>query len=75
MWHYLYFYVLVKEKDRTEFTGPESYVYAMVQVIHIFNMFFCVILVLGINNFAMNTGLSIVESSHYYRNNLMLFML
>ena len=32
MWHYLYFYVLVKEKDRTEFTGPESYVYAMVQV-------------------------------------------
>lgn len=32
MWHYLYFYVLVKEKDRTEFTGPESYVYEMVQV-------------------------------------------
>uniref|UniRef100_A0A6A7G5P7 Inositol 1,4,5-trisphosphate receptor n=5 Tax=Hirondellea gigas TaxID=1518452 RepID=A0A6A7G5P7_9CRUS len=31
MWYYLYFYVLVKEKDRTEFTGPESYVYAMVQ--------------------------------------------
>ena len=32
MWHYLYFYVLVKEKDRTEFTGPESYVYDQVQV-------------------------------------------
>ncbi|KAA0201449.1 hypothetical protein HAZT_HAZT004472 [Hyalella azteca] len=32
MWHYLYFYVLVKEKDKTDFTGPESYVYALVQV-------------------------------------------
>ncbi|XP_063219999.1 inositol 1,4,5-trisphosphate receptor isoform X2 [Bacillus rossius redtenbacheri] len=30
MWHYLYFIVLVKVKDPTEFTGPESYVYAMV---------------------------------------------
>jgi inositol 1,4,5-triphosphate receptor type 1 len=27
MWHYLYFIVLVKVKDPTEFTGPESYVY------------------------------------------------
>lgn len=32
MWHYLYFIVLVKVKDPTEFTGPESYVYAMVHV-------------------------------------------
>lgn len=32
MWHYLYFIVLVKVKDPTEFTGPESYVYAMVKV-------------------------------------------
>ncbi|XP_076048925.1 inositol 1,4,5,-trisphosphate receptor isoform X4 [Oratosquilla oratoria] len=31
MWHYLYFYVLVKVKDPTEFTGPESYVYDMVR--------------------------------------------
>ncbi|XP_011870187.1 PREDICTED: inositol 1,4,5-trisphosphate receptor isoform X5 [Vollenhovia emeryi] len=31
MWHYLYFIVLVKVKDPTEFTGPESYVYAMVK--------------------------------------------
>lgn len=30
MWHYLYFIVLVKVKDPTEFTGPESYVHAMV---------------------------------------------
>lgn len=30
MWHYLYFIVLVKVKDPTEFTGPESYVYSMV---------------------------------------------
>ena len=33
MWHYLYFIVLVKVKDPTEFTGPESYVYAMVKVV------------------------------------------
>uniref|UniRef100_A0ABD2XM03 Inositol 1,4,5-trisphosphate receptor n=1 Tax=Trichogramma kaykai TaxID=54128 RepID=A0ABD2XM03_9HYME len=31
MWHYLYFIVLVKVKDPTEFTGPESYVYMMVK--------------------------------------------
>lgn len=30
MWHYLYFIVLVKVKDPTEFTGPESYVAAMI---------------------------------------------
>lgn len=36
MWHYLYFIVLVKVKDPTEFTGPESYVHAMVKVICIF---------------------------------------
>uniref|UniRef100_H2YYU5 Inositol 1,4,5-trisphosphate receptor n=1 Tax=Ciona savignyi TaxID=51511 RepID=H2YYU5_CIOSA len=32
MWHYLYFVVLVKVKDPTEFTGPESYVYNQVKV-------------------------------------------
>jgi preprotein translocase subunit SecG len=26
MWHYLYFIILIKVKDPTEFTGPESYV-------------------------------------------------
>ncbi|KAJ8985868.1 hypothetical protein NQ317_006242 [Molorchus minor] len=31
MWHYLYFIVLIKVKDPTEFTGPESYVYEMVK--------------------------------------------
>lgn len=31
MWHYLYFIVLIKVKDPTEFTGPESYVYDMVK--------------------------------------------
>ncbi|XP_078339538.1 inositol 1,4,5-trisphosphate-gated calcium channel ITPR1-like isoform X2 [Crassostrea virginica] len=31
MWHYLNFIVLVKVKDHTEFTGPESYVYTMVK--------------------------------------------
>lgn len=31
LWHYLYFIVLVRVKDPTEFTGPESYVYAMIQ--------------------------------------------
>ena len=32
MWHYLYFTVLLKVKDTTEFTGPESYVSQMVKV-------------------------------------------
>lgn len=31
MWHYLFFIVLIKVKDPTEFTGPESYVYTMVK--------------------------------------------
>ena len=36
MWHYLYFIVLIKVKDPTEFTGPESYVHTMIKVfIHI----------------------------------------
>ena len=33
MWHYLYFIVLVRVKDPTEFTGPESYVSSMIKVI------------------------------------------
>ncbi len=32
MWHYLYFIVLIKVKDPTDFTGPESYVHEMVKV-------------------------------------------
>uniref|UniRef100_H3AW07 Ion transport domain-containing protein n=1 Tax=Latimeria chalumnae TaxID=7897 RepID=H3AW07_LATCH len=31
MWHYLYFIVLVKVKDPTEYTGPESYVNQMIK--------------------------------------------
>ncbi|XP_063071355.1 inositol 1,4,5-trisphosphate receptor type 1 isoform X1 [Engraulis encrasicolus] len=31
MWHYLFFIVLVKVKDRTEYTGPESYVAEMIR--------------------------------------------
>jgi len=31
MWHYLYFIVLIKVKDPTEFTGPESYVFSQVE--------------------------------------------
>lgn len=31
MWQYLYFMVLIRVKDPTEFTGPESYVHAMVK--------------------------------------------
>ncbi|KAM4573328.1 inositol 1,4,5-trisphosphate-gated calcium channel ITPR2 isoform 2-T2 [Odontesthes bonariensis] len=30
MWHYLYFLVLVRTKDPTEYTGPESYVAQMI---------------------------------------------
>ncbi|KAK2489606.1 hypothetical protein MC885_007389, partial [Smutsia gigantea] len=33
MWHYLCFIVLVKVKDSTEYTGPESYVAEMIQAI------------------------------------------
>lgn len=32
MWHYLFFIVLVKVKDSTEYTGPESYVAQMIRV-------------------------------------------
>ena len=32
MWDYLKFIVLLKVKDPTEFTGPESYVYNKIQV-------------------------------------------
>lgn len=32
MWHYLYFLVLVRVKDHTEYTGPESYVAQMIAV-------------------------------------------
>ncbi|KAB0399350.1 hypothetical protein E2I00_010044, partial [Balaenoptera physalus] len=31
MWHYLCFIVLVKVKDSTEYTGPESYVAEMIK--------------------------------------------
>ncbi|XP_065669152.1 inositol 1,4,5-trisphosphate-gated calcium channel ITPR1 isoform X5 [Hydra vulgaris] len=31
MWDYLYFIVLLKVKDPTEFTGPESYVFEMIK--------------------------------------------
>ncbi|KAH0510734.1 Inositol 1,4,5-trisphosphate receptor type 1 [Microtus ochrogaster] len=33
MWHYLCFIVLVKVKDSTEYTGPESYVAEMIRTI------------------------------------------
>lgn len=33
MWHYLFFIILVKVKDPTEFTGPESYVHKMIEVV------------------------------------------
>jgi len=32
MWHYLYFIILIRVKDPTEFTGPESYVHSMIKV-------------------------------------------
>lgn len=39
MWHYLYFLILIKVKDRTEFTGPESYVYSCIQVLNLYLSF------------------------------------
>lgn len=41
MWHYLYFIVLVKVKDPTEFTGPESYVSTMIKVWPLSSNSFC----------------------------------
>ncbi|XP_019760467.2 inositol 1,4,5-trisphosphate receptor [Dendroctonus ponderosae] len=35
MWHYLYFIVLIRVKDPTEFTGPESYVYTLVKAVNL----------------------------------------
>ena len=43
MWHYLYFIVLIKVKVSTEFTGPESYVYNMVQVRDVTNPESCLL--------------------------------
>ncbi|KAM6977326.1 inositol 1,4,5-trisphosphate-gated calcium channel ITPR3 [Aplochiton taeniatus] len=31
IWHYLYFIVLVREKNKTDYTGPESYVGCMIK--------------------------------------------
>ncbi|RXN34507.1 inositol 1,4,5-trisphosphate receptor type 3 [Labeo rohita] len=31
IWHYLYFIVLVREKNKTDYTGPESYVAHMIK--------------------------------------------
>ena len=36
LWHYLYFIVLVRVKDSTEYTGPESYVAQMIKVRGVF---------------------------------------
>lgn len=38
VWHYLYFMVLLRVKDSTEFTGPESYVSDMMKVSHLWDM-------------------------------------
>lgn len=32
IWNYFFFIVLLKVKDPTDFTGPESYVYEMIKV-------------------------------------------
>ena len=31
MWHYLYFIVYLNNKDHTEFTGPETFVYKKIK--------------------------------------------
>lgn len=31
MWHYLYFIVHLRKKEKTELTGPESYVYNQIK--------------------------------------------
>lgn len=32
IWNYLYFIVLLREKNKTDYTGPESYVAHMIKV-------------------------------------------
>lgn len=32
IWNYLYFIVLLREKNKTDYTGPESYVALMIKV-------------------------------------------
>lgn len=36
MWNYLYFIVLVRVKNKTDYTGPESYVAQMIKVCTVF---------------------------------------
>lgn len=35
IWNYLYFIVLLREKNKTDYTGPESYVAHMMKVQHV----------------------------------------
>ena len=41
LWHYLDFIVHLHTKDKTEFTGPESYVYKMITVSRLVLVFHC----------------------------------
>lgn len=38
IWNYLYFIVLVREKNKTDYTGPESYVAHMIKVNYSYNV-------------------------------------
>lgn len=76
MWHYLFFIVLVKVKDSTEYTGPESYVAEMIKVnekhrhpkTHIHHLsagllffFFCKWVTLSIRPFCLGIDYSLVQ--------------
>ena len=69
MWHYLYFIVLIKVKDPTEFTGPESYVYGQVEVNY------CIFYHLKIGYFCFNVDINVKETiivKCFIENNLLI---
>lgn len=62
MWHYLFFIVLVKVKDSTEYTGPESYVAEMIRVrLAIANVHTLAELRRGMHKMCMNTSSFMIE--------------
>lgn len=62
MWHYLFFIVLVKVKDSTEYTGPESYVAEMIRVrLAVANVHTLAELRCGMHKMCMNTSSFMIE--------------
>ena len=67
MWHYLNFIVLVIVKKKTEFTGPESYVYELVKVCFQYEK---LLTVSCLNNLYMHTPFLFLLARKYIQWNL-----